>query len=507
VADGGFGHDAGLIMTSTRTHLLLAALTFTAACGDNGTGSDTGSSEETGGGDTTAGEQPTTTQGVDDSTGAEESTAGEEAGTTGDDTTGGMLDWPIGGCGAPEYALLDTADMGEILDFQLAIELESTTIDTLLTQYNFDAFIPVEFGAKVYKIRYRTQDRGQAVEATGFVAFPTGGPVEARPTVLWAHGTTGFSDMCAPTHASMPEGFGIPAVLAGLGFVTVAPDYLGMNGWGDPSGFVHPYIVPEPTAIASLDSLRAVFRFGADTGEDLPATPASEIVLFGASEGGFATLWTDRIAPFYAPEFSFVANVAAVPPTDAIGLTQHGTSVFGPTTGALAAAIVGGHTWHQVTEPLTDVLADEVAMSLPELMMSTCGIDFPDDVTMTDQVYQQSFIDAIQAEDWDALGVFGCVLKQATLRLSEIPLMVATPTLVVQGEADDLVYTPVVRDDLPKLCEAGYVIDHFECAGKGHTDAVLGSLPYVVGWVYDRLDGLPIAEPCVIHAPVDCDML
>lgn len=497
-------HDARLLMTSPRTHHLLVALTLTAACGNGVGATEPGSTDESGDGSSSTGDEtPTTTQG--ESTGPEGTTAGEETSTTSDDTTGGENAWPIGGCGSPEYTLLDTADMGEILDFELMVELPSETIDTLLAQYDFSAFSPVEFGARVYKIRYRTQDRGQAVEATGFVAFPTGGEPQERPTVLWAHGTTGFTDKCAPT--ATQDGFGIPAVLAGLGFVTVAPDYLGMNGWGAPSGFVHPYIVPEPTAIASLDSLRALFRFEADSSEELPATPGPKIVLFGASEGGFATLWTDRIAPFYAPEFNFVANVASVPPTDAIGLTQHGATVFGPTTGALAAAIVGGHSWHQFSEPLSDVLADDVATSLPELMLSDCGAGFPDNVSETNQVYQQSFIDAIQAEDWDALGVFGCVLKQATLRLSEIPLVNATPTLVAQGSADDLVFTPVIRDDLPRLCDAGYVIEHFECAGLGHTDAAIASLPFVVGWVFDRLDGLPLVEPCVIHDAVDCSML
>lgn len=492
-------------MTSPRTPLrLLAALTLTAACGDSGGTTEVGTTEAGESAGSTGSEQPTTTETPDESTGPDGTTAGETSSTT-DDTTGGAPAWPIGGCGSPEYALLDTADMGEILDFEKVVELPAAAIDTLLEEYEFDAFIPVEFGASVYKIRYRTQDRGEAVEATGFVSFPIGDAPGERPTVLWAHGTTGFTDKCAPTATS--DGFGIPAVLAGLGFVTVAPDYLGMNGWGAPSGFVHPYIVPEPTALASLDSLRALYRFTEDTKVAMDASPGPNIVLFGASEGGFATLWTDRIAPYYAPEFRFVANVASVPPTDAIGLTKHGATVFGPTTGALAAAIVGGHSWHKFSEPLSDVLADDLATELPELMMNDCGAGFPDDVMTTDQVYQQSFIDAIQAEDWDALGVFGCVLKQATLRLSEIPLVSATPTLVVQGEDDDLVYTPVIRDDLPNLCEAGYVLEHFECAGLGHTDAAVRSLPFVVDWVFKRLDGEALSEPCVIHEPVDCSML
>jgi hypothetical protein len=140
-------------------------------------------------------------------------------------------------------------------------------------------------------------------------------------------------------------------------------------------------------------------------------------------------------------------------------------------------------------------------------MMNECGPGIPDNVTMTSEVYQQTFIDAITTEDWDALGVVGCVLRQATLRLSEIPLVVQTPTLVVQGETDDLVYTPVIRDDLPLLCDAGYVIEHFECAGLGHTEAAIQSLPYVIEWAQARLAGEPLADPCVIHPPVDCGAL
>lgn len=492
-------------MTLKHSSLLLAAFTFT-ACADTGKpGEAEGSSGDAS--TSTGDETPTTTSVVESS--GEPGTSGDDttggSSSTGEGTTGGVADFPHGGCGLPDYDLLATADMGEVLDWEKHADLPSQTIDTLLEAQGFEAFVPVEFGASVYKIRYRTQDRGAAVEATGFVAFPMGDAVEERPTVLWAHGTTGFTDMCAPT--ATQDGFGIPAVLAGLGFVTVAPDYLGMNGWGEPAGFIHPYIVPEPTALASLDSLRALFRFAADTGESPTSTPGEDIVLFGASEGGFATLWADRIAPYYAPEFKIVANVASVPPTDALGLTKHGATVFGPTTGALAAAIVGGHAWHQLSEPLNTVLTDQVATDLPALMAMECGPGFPDGVTETNEVYQQAFIDALVAEDFDALGVVGCVLRQATLRLSEIPLAVQTPTLVVQGETDDLVYTPVIRDDLPLLCDAGYVLEHFECAGLGHTDAAIASLPFVIDWAKARLAGEPLDEPCVVHQPVDCAAL
>ncbi len=492
-------------MTRRHASLCLAALTLTAACGDAG-GSDTGEDGSSGAGSSTA------TQGG--SSGPDTPTSGD-AGTTddptGDETTGGAIDnaFMAGGCGLEEYAILDATDMGEVIDFEMVVEFEPATINALLEAQGFGALAPVDNGARVYAIRYITQDRGAPVEATGFVGFPVLAEPAERPVVLWAHGTSGFTDACAPT--ADPQGYAVPVILAALGYVTVAPDYLGMNGWGAPSGFVHPYIVPEPTAIATLDSLRALARFAGDTGEKVPATPGRDIVLFGASEGGFATLWADRYAPFYAPEFKIVANVASVPPTDALGLTKHGATVFGPTTGALAAAIVGGHAWHRVEQPLSDVLSDgppvDVATELPKLMESGCSADLPPEITETNQIYQQTFIDAIVDEDLDGLGVVGCILQRATLRNSVIPLKVHTPTLVVQGEADDLVFTPVIREDLPRLCDAGYVIDHFECANAGHTEAATDSIPYVIDWVEARLAGKPIDEPCVIHKPVDCKAL
>jgi dienelactone hydrolase len=492
-------------MTRRHVSLCLSLFTFTAACSDDkGGDTDDGGTASTGEDSATTG--PTT--GGEPTTG--EPTTGDES-TAGEDTTAGETGEAghYGGCGLPPYAMLDAADMGEVLDHELVVEFDAETINGLLELQGFGMLVPVDHGARVYKIRYVTQDRGEAVEATAFISFPMLDTPADRPVIMYAHGTTGFSDKCAPT--ADPQGYAVPVILAALGYVAVAPDYLGMNGWGEPAASGHPYIVPEPTAIASLDSLRALARFAGDSGEAVPATPGADIVLFGISEGGFATLWADRYAPFYAPEFKITANVASVPPTDAYALTEHGTTVFGPTTGALAAAVVGGHAWHRLASPLSDVLSDDpafdVSVELPKMMAETCSIEIPDTITQTNQVYQQAFIDALGAEDFDALGEVGCILDRATLRTSQIPLEVATPTLVVLGEADDLVFTPVVRADLPKLCDAGYAIEHFECAGAGHVEAATDSIPFVLDWVDARLAGDAIVEPCVIHKAVDCTML
>jgi dienelactone hydrolase len=492
--------DDAVVMAPRTASLLVLAALAPAACiepydsGESATeqaGSSGSETPTTGGAGSTGG--GTTS---DDPTGG-----GSTGGTTGDVV-------PVGGCGAPEYAWLPPDGMGEILAQTMVIEFDAETINGLLEDNGYGAFGPVEHGARVYKIRYRTQDRGQAVEATGFVSFPVPAAPQEFPVVLWAHGTTGFSDMCSPT--ADPTGYQIPLILAAKGYVSVAPDYIGMNGWGAPSGQIHPYIVPEPTAIAVLDSARALFEFAKVT-PDLPSTPTKKIVLFGASEGGFATLWADRYAPHYAPELDIVANVAAVPPTDAFGLTKHGMTVFGPTTGALAAAIVGGWDWSGRPAPLAEILSSgppvDVAADLPQQMLESCSFGLPDTITETAQVYVQAMIDAANNDDTDSLGVWGCLLQRASLGDSEVPLKRITPTLVAQGEIDDLVYTPVVRADLPRLCDQGYQIQHIECAGAGHVDAVVQAIPYMIRWVDDRLAGAPMADPCTITQPTDCTQL
>ena len=57
---------------------------------------------------------------------------------------------------------------------------------------SFGALAPVDNGARVYAIRYITQDRGAPVEATGFVGFPVLAEPAERPVVLWAHNRSQF---------------------------------------------------------------------------------------------------------------------------------------------------------------------------------------------------------------------------------------------------------------------------------------------------------------------------
>src|SRR5690606_3781338 len=90
------------------------------------------------------------------------------------------------------------------------------------------------------------------------------------------------------------------ALLASYGYVAVAPDYLGLKNYGDPTGFLNPALVGQPTAVASIDAVRAALRLEPEERGGL-CVPAS-FVAVGGSQGGHAALWVDRLAPHYARE-------------------------------------------------------------------------------------------------------------------------------------------------------------------------------------------------------------
>lgn len=416
-------------------------------------------------------------------------------------------DVATGGCGMPDYDWAPLEDMGALVEAELVdgYTLSATAISTLLEAYGAGQFAPVPYGSRVYQVRYVTQDRGQAVEATAFLAFPDVPEATKVPLLTWTHGTTGFTDACAPTALGL-EGAAWPIVFSSLGYAIAAPDYLGMNGFGDPAGFLHPYLQPEPTAVATLDAMRALLRLAESEGE-LATPDPDRVVMWGPSEGGFAALWADRYAPHYAPEFNIVATAAPVAPTDVRGLAVRGATVFGPPTAAIAATMLVMNQWHGDVGDLSDVMVEPFASELAAALGEGCSTDIADGITAIDQILAPAYIEAAETGDWQAVSPFDCYAEQATLNASAVPMARATPTLLVTGETDDLVPSDVIVPDLGVLCAQGMNIEAHTCAGLGHVDSATTSLPYQLDWIKARLEGQAMTGACEFQAAEDCAAL
>jgi hypothetical protein len=304
--------------------------------------------------------------------------------------------------------------------------------------------------------------------------------------------------------------------MASLGWVGVAPDYIGQMGFGDPSTTTHGYLIAEQAALGSWDAVRAAQKFVAtlDTGFDT----TSDTVIWGGSQGGHAALFMEQYGPYYAPEIKVPTVVAAVPPSVLLPLGRKAMSAFTPPTVAFAAVLSTMHKWygrpHDLEAELTDDAPYHFASTIDDQVFrtQTCDtgaayddIDNHPEQQHVDFVYRQPLIDAVLAGNLDAMDPWGCLFKENSLGDTTVKAKRFTPTLMVYSEKDDLVVTEPMRQDFDRLCSLGYRLAYHECMNASHTHGAVWSIPEQVQWVQDRLAGKALpADMCQRKAPVCC---
>ena len=426
---------------------------------------------------------------------------------------------PTSQCGGPAYDWAPMDEVGELVFWEPLLEatIGPSGIDAIQQSTGMDVVDEVLYGSKAYRYRYTTQDRGRIVEATGMVAFPdTQGAALETSVLLWLHPTVGFSDGCAPSALGIEQT--VPLLIgASQGYIVVAPDYLGMAGFGEPSGMLHPYVVSEPTAVVSLDALRGMERLATQpSGPQLGVVPDGDVVLWGISEGGFGALWASRYLPHYAPEYSLEGVAAIIPASDLLALGQHGVSTFGDTSWAILAVLATAHPWFRGPGDLSSVLTDQapafLASNVSKILAEQCApndFEGADDLVAVTDLFQPDFAEALQEGRLDEIEPFSCYLESSTLPGSVIPREGEPPTLVIVGENDTLAYAGTERASVVKLCDEGQPLEYIECSGASHVTAAVDSLAYQWQWLSRRLEGQPWSDggSCEVAAPLDCTQL
>lgn len=424
-----------------------------------------------------------------------------------------VLPYPEELCGQDPYQWYDDPGLGAVVLWEAATgyDLTQEAIEAMIDVAGFAPPEPIRYGARLLRFRYVTQDQGDYAEATGMVAYPTSPDplTESFPVLLSLHGTSGYSDPCAPSNDSLMSM--VACGIAGMGFVVVAPDFLYMNGIGDPSGRITPYFVSEATAIASLDSLRALPRLIEAAGiGDLPLN--GQLAMFGGSQGGHAALSTLRYSHYYSPEILFEAVVALVPPSHGI---MEAASAFSSLGGAakLGTAILGAWAaWYapdQVHERLLQVLKEPYATTVPDSLLNSCGEGgILSGAKTPEDAFTEDFLEAAVAGDISGIQPWGCWASENDLVETSLPPGEdPTPVLFVIGEKDKIVSPAAERAAFEDLCAQGMTLQFLECKGMGHVDAVLGALTQTITFLRDRLSGVPLdpADTCVLTDPQDCD--
>lgn len=145
---------------------------------------------------------------------------------------------------------------------------------------------------------------GQEVQATSLVFTPnTPPPVGGWPIVVWAHGTTGVADVCAPSKAALADSTkDLISKLLAAGYVVVAPDY---EGLGTPG--IHPFLNVKSEAFSITDAVVAARNYLSQRN----LLTSKKWVTVGHSQGGHAALGAAQYAS--RAQLDYKGTVAIAP--------------------------------------------------------------------------------------------------------------------------------------------------------------------------------------------------
>ncbi len=161
-----------------------------------------------------------------------------------------------------------------------------------------------------FLITYRSRGvQSEPIVTSGYLLLPKAKvPQGGWPVLVWAHGTTGVADTCAPSgdYAGGPvhvyQQIAAKALNAWLarGYAVVAPDYQGL---GTPGG--HPYMNAQSQLHTVVDAVRATHL--------QPYKFSKNWYVMGHSQGGAASLKVAADGQKDAPEFNLRGAIALAP--------------------------------------------------------------------------------------------------------------------------------------------------------------------------------------------------
>ena len=294
-----------------------------------------------------------------------------------------------------------------------------------------------------------------------------------RKLMIWATGTTGTQDSCAPSRNElygMADGPRVPAIETFLarGYVIVMSDYQG-SGTPGPTA----YLQGAQQAMASFDIARAA--------RNLPeAMAGTDIGIYGFSQGGQTALWAAHIVDEYAPEFNLVGAVPLAPASRHLDLSFYDLDIP-VNSGYFIMRMAGLQVGHPELK-LSDILTDA---GLEQLTAQSWGCYeiFESAAQMNEPYAKPETLEPGTA--W-----------RAWLEENDefLPIDSSIPFLMIQGDVDVDVPVELTRDVLTDLCEQGSQVNYIEMAGADHFGVFYPGGALAPDWFDARFAGLPMQE-------------
>lgn len=176
----------------------------------------------------------------------------------------------------------------------ISIEDKGQRSKEQLTQ-SYGVFI--QNGVRMWKITYTTPDVfNQLDTASGLLVIPVRDETTIYPLAVYQHGTV---DGPQDVPSNLQGGYELGVVLGGMGYATVAPDFLGA---GEARGF-HPYVHADSEASAAIDMIRAVRAYAPEMNLFLN----DQVFVTGYSQGGHASMALHRALELEIPDIDVTA--------------------------------------------------------------------------------------------------------------------------------------------------------------------------------------------------------
>lgn len=343
----------------------------------------------------------------------------------------------------------------------------------------------VPSGATVWRVLYHSRSiYGADIAVSGYVIVPPGrAPRGGFPVISWAHGTTGFNDICAPSLFNDLDGEGGPYLTPDVssylaaGFEIAATDYEGLGTPGP-----HPYLLGESEGRSVLDAARAA--------EHVPGAHASStVVIYGHSQGGQAALFAGQLAPTYAPDLHVIGVVAAAPATNLSLILENAAS---PAYGAsvllfsMPAALTWSETYHDL--PTSDLFTASGAALARSLVGTGCLSQLASAIASHHVTPSEVFAPGMESNP--------VVVSHAKLN-DPGRTRTEAPVLVVQGTADTTV-PPTLTDMYVQdmACPIGDTVDYLHVNGATHATIVTEAEAPILAWMLARDAAMPAPTTC-----------
>jgi hypothetical protein len=493
------GHQV-TIMRSTapprRSTVALAMTLFLAACGE-GDGAPAATTTGAGAGAGGSGQASSAS-----------SASGSASGGSGGQGAASPLDESR--CGL-DFEWLARDVVGQLLNSENPQDelgvAEAVVAKALFASEGIDLARDVDWETLLHRFEYTTQDRGVARTATGFVIVPEADDSTVFPVLVWTHGTTGLSDTCAPSREiedSDSTNFAaalLLSVIASFGYIIVAPDYLGQKAaLGDPSPALHPYLIGEPTAVATWDAVRAGLEVLTIDGSEAEAGP---IALWGASQGGHAALFAAVFHELYAPELDLRTAVYAIPPGNTQAHITWGSREIRSSTGNAVMFHLGANAWYEPAAGLDEIFVAPFDTQLPADAAAECSPDTLDGLSAIEDLFTADLRAASAGDTIANYEPWTCYGRENTLTTASLGPP-SIPGLYILAADDTLVDTAIERDAFGDLCARGYDLSYLECVGAEHEEGFFYSIDNALDYIDQRLAGVPQSNACVIQPATTC---